>query len=177
MKNIQYVEDTIFSAPHPYLYKHISVKQVLLSLTLALGGVVAILISLVVEDPSSALSMSLLVLGIVLFFFSFYRLFHNCSEILYQPTGSLVCRGTLFMDTIELQRIQLMLKTNDFSTSFRSSFKESGNARLDYMVSKDRRFVAVQLLHFVPYVYEPVSDRCYYTDADAEAIARSLNLR
>ena len=81
------------------------------------------------------------------------------------------------MDTVELQRIQDMMKKKDFSDSFRSSLKGSGNGRMDYMISQDGRFVAIQLLCFVPYTYEPVTDRCYYTDDEAVAIAGCLGLK
>ena len=43
-----------------------------------------------------------------------------------------------------------------------------------YLISKDRQFVAVQLFHFVPYAYEPVSQVYYYVGDDAAAIARYL---
>jgi hypothetical protein len=44
------------------------------------------------------------------------------------------------------------------------------------MASKDGRFVAVQLLQFVPYTYESVSDKLYYTDDEAAAVARCIGL-
>jgi hypothetical protein len=80
------------------------------------------------------------------------------------------------MDTVELQNLQQMIKKNDFPASSRISFKEGGNGRLDYMASKDGRFVAVQLLQFVPYTYESVSDKLYYTDDEAAAVARCIGL-
>ena len=80
------------------------------------------------------------------------------------------------MDTTELQHIQQMVKKNDFSSSTRLVFKEGGNGRLDYLVSKDNRFVALQLFQFVPYTYESVSDKLYYTDDDALTVARSINI-
>ena len=80
------------------------------------------------------------------------------------------------MDTVELQNLQQMIKKNDFPVSSRISFKEGGNGRLDYMASKDGRFVAIQLFQFVPYTYEPVSDKLYYTDDGAVAIARCISI-
>ena len=51
----------------------------------------------------------------------------------------------------------------------------SGNARLDYMVSKDGKFAAAQLYRFIPYTYEPFSRVYYYTEADSASFARRLN--
>ena len=54
------------------------------------------------------------------------------------------------------------------------SFKQSGNGRMDYMASKDGKFVAIQLFQFVPYTFEPFSDVYYYADADARAFQHFL---
>ena len=77
---------------------------------------------------------------------------------------------------VELQSLKQMMVENDFSKSTRFIFKEGGNGRLDYLASKDGRFVAIQLLQFVPYTYEPVTGVFYYTDNDAVAIARCINI-
>ena len=80
------------------------------------------------------------------------------------------------MESLELQNLQKMIKKNHFPETSRVAFKEGGNGRLDYMISKDGRFVAVQLFQFVPYTYESVSDILYYTDDEAVAIARCINI-
>ena len=80
------------------------------------------------------------------------------------------------MDTAEFQELLRRLKKNDYSSSSRFAFKEGGNGRLDYLVSKDKKFVATQLLQFVPYSYEAVSDVNYYTDDDAVAVAHCLGI-
>ena len=69
-----------------------------------------------------------------------------------------------------------MIEKNHFPESSRMSYKEGGNGRLDYLASKDGCFVAIQLFQFVPYTYEAVSDKLYYTDDKAVAIAHCLNI-
>ena len=171
------VAETLFSATHPYLYKHISVYQILVSTLFAIGGVVAVVFALQSEESDTTFSMALLTLGILLLLFAIYRFSWKSFETIYQPTGSAVKKGTLYMDTIELQRIEDMIKKKDFSDSFRSSLKGSGNGRIDYLISQDGRFLAIQLLCFVPYTYEPITDRCYFTDDEAVSIARCLALK
>ena len=177
MKNNTQVADTIFSASYIYLQKHTSVYQILISALIALCGIGAIVFALQLNESDSTLCMALLTLGVLLLLFAIYRFSWKSTETVYQPTGSSVKKGTLYMDTEELQRIQDMMKKKDFSDSFRSSLKGSGNGRMDYMISQDGRFVAIQLLCFVPYTYEPVTDRCYYTDDEAVAIAGCLGLK
>ena len=176
MKETNHVVETLFSTTHPQLDKHISVKQILVSSLIALVGVVGIVLSCVVDESDSTLCMALLTVGILLMLFALYRFFTKRSETVYKATGSEVRSGTLYMDAVEMQNLQRMMEKNDFSASSRLAFKEGGNGRLDYMISKDGRFVAVQLLQFVPYTYEAVTGLFYYTDDDAISIARCISI-
>ena len=176
MKETNHVVETLFSTTHPQLDKHISVKQILVSSLIALVGVVGIVLSCVVDESDSTLCMALLTVGILLMLFALYRFFTKRSETVYKATGSEVRSGTLYMDAVELQNLQRMMEKNDFSASSRLAFKDGGNGRLDYMISKDGRFVAVQLLQFVPYTYEAVTGLFYYTDDDAISIARCISI-
>lgn len=168
------VEKTLFSAAHPQLYKHLSVHQILVSSLIAIGGMVSILCSVMLDE--SAFCMALLTIGIFLLLFSFYRFFTKRYETVYKPTGSVVRSGTIFMETSELQTLQQMMLDHHFSSLPRLALKEAGNGRLDYLKSKDGKFVAVQLFRYVPYTYEPVSGIYYYKDDDAIAIARCINI-
>ena len=174
MKQTIHAEDTLFSASHPHLYKQISVSQILLSAVIALVGVSAIVLSLLLDESASTLCMILLTLGVIFLLFAIYRFFTKSHATVYQPTGSMVRSGSLYMDSAELQRVRQMVEKNDFSDFARITCKDGGNGRLDYLVSNDGRFVAVQLFQFVPYTYEPVSTRCYYTDDEACVIARGI---
>ena len=176
MKETTCVEDTVFSASHPHLYKHISVFKMLLSSIIALVGASAILWSSMLETTNDTLSMVLLTAGVILMLVAIYRALWQSYETVYRPTGSIIRSGSLYMDSTELQHLQQMIKKNDFTSSSRLVFKEGGNGRLDYLVSKDGKFVAMQLFQFVPYTYEAVSERCYYSDDAAATIARCINI-
>ena len=175
MKQTTYVGDTLFSAAHPLLYKHVSVFKILLASLIALGGVAALVFSSVWGKSNDTLSMISLTVGIILLVVAFYRFFWQSYEIVYRPTGSVISSGSLYMDSVELQHIRQMVEKSDFSGLSSITWKEGGNGRLDYLQSKDGRFVAVQLFQFVPYAYEPVSERYYYTDDMAIALSRSMN--
>ena len=105
-----------------------------------------------------------------------FRLFWQSYETVYRPTGSSIRSGSLYMDSAELQHIRQMVEKNDFSNPSHILCKDSGNGRLDYLMSKDGQFVAVQFFQFVPYTYEPISEKYYYTDDVAAAIARCINI-
>lgn len=176
MKQTIRAEETLFTAAHPQLFKHISISQIIISSLIALVGGIAILLSFVWDKTDSTLCMTFLSVGMIFLLISLYRYVNYSHETVYRATGSPIRMGTLYMDTVELQSLQQMLKNNDFSSSFRLSFKEAGNARLDYLKSKDGRFVAIQLFRFVPYTYESISDKLYYMDDDAIDMARCLNI-
>lgn len=176
MKETTHVEETLFSSAHIQLDKHVCVKQILISSFIALCGVAGVILCMVMENSGSTLCMAFLTIGIILILFALYRFFTKSHEVVYKPTGSEVRSGTLYMDTVELQNLQQMVKKNDFPISSRLAFKEGGNGRLDYLVSKDGRFVGLQLFQFVPYAYEAISEACYYTDNDAAAVVRCLNI-
>ena len=171
-----HVEEPLFSSTHAHLDKCISAKQIIISSLIAICGVGSILLSLTLGESNSTFSMLFLTIGIILILFSLYRFFTKIHTTVYKPTGSEVRSDSLYMDTVELQSLQKMMEKNDFSLSSRLVFKEGGNGRLDYLVSKDGKFVAAQLLHFVPYSYEVVSDVYYYTDDDAVVISRCLGI-
>ena len=176
MKQNTQVEATLLSSAHAQLGKHVSVKQILLSMLIALCGVISIVFSLNQDKSDSTLSMALLAVGIILILFALYRFFTKSHEMIYKPTGSEVRSGSLYMDMVELQSLKGMMEKNDFSASSRLAFKEGGNGRLDYLVSKDGRFVAIQLFQFVPYTYEAVTGVFYYTDDDAVAVSRLMRI-
>ena len=176
MKQTTHVEEPLFSSTHAHLDKCISVKQIIISSLIAICGVGSILLSLVLDESNSTFSMLFLTVGIILILVSLYRFFTKIHMTVYKPTGSEVRSDSLYMDTVELQSLQKMMEKNDFAHSSRLVFKEGGNGRLDYLVSKDGKFVAAQLLHFVPYSYEAVTDVYYYTDDDAVAVSRCLGI-
>ena len=176
MKQTTSAEDTLFSASHPQLYRKISVRQVFLAFIVALCGFVMLSFSILLGESNDTLSMFSLTVGVIMVIVSIYHFFAKRYETVYRPTDSVVQSGSLYMDTIEFQHVRQMVEKNDFTNAPRISFKDGGNGRLDYLVSKDGKFVAIQLFQFVPYTYEAVSEKCYYTDDIATAITRCINI-
>ena len=176
MKKTTHAEDTLFSASHPQLYKKISSRQVFLAFIVALCGFVMISFSALLGKSNDTLSMVSLTIGVVMAIVSVYHFFAKRYETVYSPTGSVVQSGSLYMDTVELQHVRLLIEKNNFANAPRISFKDGGNGRLDYLVAKDGKFVAIQLFQFVPYTFEPISDKCYYTNEEATAVVRCMNI-
>ena len=167
------VETNLFSTEHPHISKYTSVSSILLSLGIALIGILCVVLSLYIDQSSSTLCMTLLTLGTILILVAFYRAFWRSTELVYLPTKSPIVEGSIFVDSADLEVLNKILKNRNFEDT-KITFKQNGNGRVDYVVSKDCQFMGVQLFHFVPYAYEPFSEIYYYTDADALAFKNYL---
>ena len=176
MTNFLHAEANLHSTIHPFISRRTSISSILFSLGLALLGVVSIVLSLYFDISSSTLSMVLLTIGTILILVALYRFFWKSVELIYNPTGSIIREGSYYIDSVDLQKLQKMIEKKCLDESV-VSFKQSGNGRMDYMVSKDGKFVAIQLFQFVPYTFEPFSDVYYYADADARAFQHFFKIQ
>lgn len=164
----------LLSSAHPYIAKHTNLFSILISLVIMLLGIVSIGFALCLDNISSTVSMLLLTLGSICLLISLYRLFWRSQKHVYTLTGSAVVEGSCYWDSCDLQNLQNMLEQSNFKMNKGMSSKLGGNVRLDYVLSKDYKFAAVQLFQFVPYVYEPVTRIYYYTEEIATDFARHL---
>lgn len=174
MNQIKDAGTTLFSAKHTHISKHTNLSSVVVSIVIALVGVTSVYLSLQMDAASTTLSMSLLTLGTILILIALYRIFWKSVEFVYTPTGSVVREGSYFSEVEDLPVLQRLMESKNFEQAQPVAFKQSGNGRMDYMISKDGKFAAVQLFRFIPYTYEPVSGIYYYTDADAQALLHYL---
>lgn len=177
MNENESVETALLSSAHPYISKHTNLYSVIVSFICIVAGVGTVLFALDVDNSSSTMSMVLLTVGTILLLFALYRLFWRSKENVYLPTGSSLVEGSCYWDSGDLKVLMKMLEHTTFDSAKRIPAKLSGTVRLDYIISKDRQFAAVQLFHFVPYIYEPASKVYYYTGNDAANLVHYLNTK
>lgn len=170
----QTIDASIFVSSHPDIVKRISVSSLIFSGVLLLAGVLAFVSTMEIEEKSSAGSMSLMVLGAALFLFGIFRLLWKSKEVVYLPTGSLANEYRVFFDLKDLDRLKGMVTSNSYSVSSEIKSQAGGNIRLEIILSKDKKFAAVQLFQFIPYTYQPVTSVHYYTNEEASAVAAFL---
>ncbi len=174
MNQTTYSGETLFSAAHPDIVKRTNVSSVLLSIALLVGGIGLFVASFQMEDPSSTVSMLCLTAGCILSLLAVLRLCSKSKEWIYQPTGSALKKDSSLFDESSLNAMADILHKKDFATRRNVCAKPGGAVRLDYFISRDRKFAAAQLFHFIPYTYEPVSSVHYYTDNEAAAFVHCL---
>lgn len=165
---------TLFSTAHPDIVKRTSLSSVIISAILCVAGAGAFATSLKMGDSSSTMSMFFMAGGTILFLLAVYRLFWRSKEWVYLPTGSVAKEGSCYFDVCDLQTLNNALDKKTFTSHKDVKVKTNGNVRMDYMISQDKKFVAVQLFRFIPYTYEPASSVIYYTGNDASAFVHCL---
>lgn len=174
MNNTVLADATLFTTVHPDIVKRTSLSSVIISAILCIVGVGAFVTSLRMGDASSTMSMLFMAGGTILFLLAMFRLFWKSKEWVYIPTGSVAKEGSCFFDVCDLQALTAALDKRAFDAKNDIKVKTNGNVRMDYMLSQDKKFVAIQLFRFIPYTYEPASSVIYYTGNDASAFVHCL---
>lgn len=118
--------------------------------------------------------MALMVCGTVLILGGIFRIFWKSKQLIYLPTGSVATKRSLFFDLKYLNRLTDMLDNLSAEVAGVKS-GASGNVRMDVMITKDSKFVAVQLFQFVPYTYIPVTKVKYFTGTEAAALSTFIS--
>ena len=168
--------ETLFSAAHPDIKKITNISALILSLLFFSFFLCLLFFSSKVEDSSSASGPVLLVGGIAFLVAGGIRLMIRKRSLIYVPTGSLVKKGSCFFDAGDLSVLRRMLEEKTFDGKAEVLPKKDGGVRMDYMVSQDGNFAAVQLLKYVPYAYEPASSVFHYTGEEASAFVNALRV-
>lgn len=167
----QVIDATIFTSSHPDIAKRTSLSGLIFSCIMLLVGIISFVSTFELEEKSSTLSMSLMVLGTALFLIGVFRLFWKSKEVVYLPTGSVARERSLFFDLKHMDKLADSIKTGVFPIDSVIKSDVSGNIRMDVILSEDKKFAAVQLFQFIPYTYQPITSVCYFTNEKASAVA------
>lgn len=170
----QSIDATIFASEHPNIAKRTSISGLILSSLLILIGLAALISSNRLEEHASALTMILMLSGTIFVILGVFRLVWKGKVVIYTPTGSVAKEKSFFFDLKYLDALKSCITTGQFSTDADVKSEPDGNIRMDVILSKDKKFVAVQLFQFVPYAYNPITSVHYYTNGDAIALSSFL---
>lgn len=168
--------ETLLTTSFPDIEKRVNRRSVALSVVLCLMGLGAFIASPLTNEISSTLVMVLLTVGTVLILLAVYRLFWKSKEWVYVPTGSVTREGSRFFDDRSLDALLGLLEKKNRAGEAGVSTKENGTIRMDYVLSADKQFAAVQLFRYVPYTFEIASSVYGFTGKDAESFAHCLEV-
>lgn len=170
----QTIDATLFASSHPDIAKRTSVSGLIFSVAMLLIGVLLFASIFEMNDKSSTVSMSFMVLGTALVLLGVFRLFWKSKEMVYLPTGSVAKERSIFFDLKYIGKLTDMLENGKLDNEAGVKSETSGNVRMDIMISQDNKFAAVQLFQFVPYNYTPVTSVRYFTGNEAAAVSAFL---
>ena len=164
----------LFSATHPDIVKRTSIFNLLQSTGLAILGIFLLFFVFTFHDQSSSLNMALMIVGTLMLLYGVFRIFWNSQELVYLPTGSKTSGGSLFFDLKNLPALTNCVEQHRFDEQ--SGFKSvgNGNVRMDFLLSQDKQFAAIQLFQFIPYTYTPVTSVVYLKGDDAVSASTFL---
>ena len=105
-------------------------------------------------------------------------LFGLCEKATYVPTGSRIKAQTFEYSPMNGERLSILLNSNideinrqlDRGMTVRAT--PVGNMRAEVCQSADRHFLAVNLLRFSNFRYDPVGEVKFFCGHDAEVVSR-----
>ena len=105
-------------------------------------------------------------------------LFGLCEKATYVPTGSRVKAQTFEYSPMNGERLSILLNSNideinrQLNRGIMVRSTPVGNIRAEVCQSADRHFLAVNLLRFSNFHYDPVGEVKFFRGHDAEVVSR-----
>ena len=107
-------------------------------------------------------------------------MFGLSKKLVYAPTGATVAEHRYNYNPEAVSHLQNVIESD--SKGLAAAVKacrvqrlEIGNIELDACVTADKRFVALQLLRFMDYTYQPVTRVAFYEGDQAQLVASILD--
>jgi len=100
-----------------------------------------------------------------------------CEKVTYTPTGSAVVCKRMYCQPDDGRRIQELVETTPdrLAAKVKQMPKVDpvaiGNLLVETAISKDRRFVAVQLFKYADFTYVPMTQPTFYEGEQAELVS------
>ncbi len=166
----QNIQKDIHTATQGSIVKKNNGMMMIISSFILCAGVASIYACYQQPDTKSSLSMFLLMVGILLTIAGISLFFMKYRQWVYVSTGSRVKVDHRLFDKSQSERLKTLLSKGEFAGGQPVSFVNNSTARLDFVMSEDNQYAAVQLFDFVAFVYEPITPVYSYTGQQASGI-------
>lgn len=142
---------------------------------LLLGGVAFIVAGRLAAEAVTPLTHTLYTGGILAMITGAIMLIWLSRRLQYIPTGSTIKRRSTYFDTHEVPYLTSLIETADYAELNKLHKDDNaGGIRMDLDISKDGRFVAVQLFNYIPHNYEVASSIYCLYDSKAQDFLKSF---
>lgn len=136
--------------------KKFNVTSLISGITLIILGIILFIISGNFEG--NMLSSTMIFLGIVSVVAALFLLFARLNREVYTKTNSPIIRRSLYFDVADFYNIKDRIENNDYKSIEKFKRIDEGNVQLYIMHSKDRKFMAMQLLKYEPFDFIPQTE-------------------
>lgn len=172
MKTMSAQNNTV--AIESLIVKRKSSKSVVTGISLVILGIALYILSTTIHDTSSSLYMVCTFGGFASVIIGVLKFFIGGKETVYLPTKSPVKGYTIYLEGVSGDELVELIEKGKFDDIRNTRRKESGPVRLDVQRSKDDRFVALQVMQYIPYAYENVSGTYYFHEEQALGIVAGI---
>lgn len=160
-ENIIY-SDNIHNHVFPQIEKKINMVNLVIGIVAAIAGIVAFILGSIMFE--GALSTIMYVLGIALVVLAAVLLC-KMRMLVYQPSGAKVKEKKMYFDATDFFAVRQAVEQCNAEVLSKCQIRSEGNVELGMVCSCDGKFMAMQVLKFVPFEYQPQTD-IIFPDAD-----------
>lgn len=165
------ISPTLLCGEENHISKKICIKKILLALALLLaGGALFLIINLFGFRSDSAWFFACGCIGMLLIIWGGAKLCCDTKHMSYR--GSVLSGHIIYLTNGTAHDAIRAIEQHDWSALAKLVTPAESGAKIELVVSADRQFARCQVLTYVPYQFEPVSDVLFLTPADAEALLK-----
>ncbi len=146
-------------------------KSIILSILLILTGIAVFSLTFIMDkENESIVPLLLMACGCALTLYGIIRILGKSTRTVYAPTGSSLKEHQLYFAPEHLKALQSGLAVNHIPTEIKQAAFENTTVRMDVLLSEDKQFARLQLMHYENYIFHPVTEVLYYNSPQSEQI-------
>lgn len=130
---------------------------------------------LMVDIGVGSMFISQYIIGATIIVVGIILLIVKYKSAIYEKTGSPVKTYSHFIQKDKIDQLYTSLAEKNFQDAKPVKIETDGNAKIEYIMSDDKKFVAVQLLEYIPFAYEPYTPVYNFTDEKATEFANFID--
>lgn len=163
--------NTLHTFLHQDIIKRTNIRSIALAVILLIAGFGVFMIS--PQDAGSNMDMLRICVGVGLVGAALFFITFRGTHFVYSPTSSEVLKSSVSYKPGDFFNLKSDLK-KFVDVSNINLVEEKSPVRLDYLYSKDRKFVAFQLFQYSSYLDKPISEVCDLKNDEAQSLMTLL---
>ncbi|MGN0186544.1 MAG: hypothetical protein ACI392_02200 [Paludibacteraceae bacterium] len=165
------ISPTLLCGEENNISKKICIKKICFALVLLVAGsILFLLINVLDLQPNTAGFFACGCIGLLLIIWGVTKLCCDTKHLTYN--NSTLSGHVIYLANGALRDAMHAIEAQDWSALQKLVTSVESGTKIELVVSADRQFARCQVLTYVPYQFEPVSDVLFLTPAGAEALLK-----